>query len=292
MTPQELVQLIKQHERFVTGKPDGARANLQYQDLSGLRLPGLNLSHAVASGANFSTCQMMGTDFSHADLFATDFRDANLGEVNFDRADLRGADLSGANFESALLRGAIMTGVVLANTEMDSADLRDAKVTRGTTDLALEVQKVLSQHALWVESNGADGTRAELQEEDLSRLDLSGIYLNGADLRGCNFAHSNLSKGVFVLSDLSGANLEDVNAWRADFSGASLADACLQGPRLGYATFEPIELKGPDGKPLGRKAPSNLSRADLRNADFTGAELDRAVLKDADTAGAKIALKK
>ena len=89
MTPQELVQIIKQHERFVSGKPDGARANLQYQDLAGLRLPGLNLSHSVASGANFGACQMMGTDFSHADLFATDFRDANLAEVNFDRADLR-----------------------------------------------------------------------------------------------------------------------------------------------------------------------------------------------------------
>ena len=60
MTPHELVGTIKKHERFVAQKPDGSRANLQYQELSGLKLTNLELSHAVASGANFSKCQLMG----------------------------------------------------------------------------------------------------------------------------------------------------------------------------------------------------------------------------------------
>ena len=96
MTPHELVDIIKKHERFVLQKPDGSRANLQYQDLSGLKLTNLEFSHAVASGANFSECQLMGAKFAHADLFAADFRDANLTDAVFDRADLRGARFRGA----------------------------------------------------------------------------------------------------------------------------------------------------------------------------------------------------
>ena len=127
MTPQELVEIIKLHERFVNGRQDGARANLQYQDLSGLRLPGLNLSHSVASGANFSDCQMMGTDFSHADLFAADFRNADLTEVNFDRADLRGARFRGATIIDSTFREAdLRPGSILSLREgSDSTDLSD-----------------------------------------------------------------------------------------------------------------------------------------------------------------------
>ena len=61
---------------------------------------------------------------------------------------------------------------------------------------------------------------------------------------------------------------------------------------MNESRFEPIDLKGPDGKPLGRKAPSNLSHANLRDTDFTGAKLDQAVLDGAQTQGAKIATRK
>lgn len=194
--------------------------------------------------------------------------------------------LAGMTTVAAILLAAAFVPDVLAGAQVN----KDADVTRGTSDLAIEVQKILSEHSRWVDSNGATGSRAELREEDLSRLDLSGIYLNGADLRGCNLAFSNVSNGVFLLTDLSGANLEQVNARRADFTGANLSEACLRGARMNYAKFEAMDLKGPDGKPLGRRASSNLSRADLRDADFTGALLQDAVLTDANVEGVKIKL--
>ena len=119
------------------------------------------------------------------------------------------------------MEGAVMTGAILANTDIAPADLRGtsfANVTRGTSDLALEVQKILSEHSRWVDSNGATGSRAELRDEDLSRLDLSGIYLNGADLRGCNLTQSNISNGVFLLTDLSGANLVSNKSTREELT--------------------------------------------------------------------------
>ena len=43
MTPQELVEILKRHERYAAGQPNGTRAILENQDLSGLRLPGLRV---------------------------------------------------------------------------------------------------------------------------------------------------------------------------------------------------------------------------------------------------------
>ena len=106
MTPQELVEILKRHERYVAGQPHGTRAILENQDLSGLRLPGLNLSQAVLAGSNFTGCQMTGTRLVEADLFAAQFRDARLSDVCFDKADLRGADFQGATITDSTFRDA------------------------------------------------------------------------------------------------------------------------------------------------------------------------------------------
>ncbi len=59
-----------------------------------------------------------------------------------------------------------------------------------------ELKKILADHRMWMESEGAEGHRADLRsshlviadlfEAYLRRADLSGSDLNGADLRGAD----------------------------------------------------------------------------------------------------------
>ena len=52
MDPAEFVSIVRRHERFVKGQSGGQRANLKDVDLSGLRLPGINLQSALLAGLN------------------------------------------------------------------------------------------------------------------------------------------------------------------------------------------------------------------------------------------------
>ena len=186
----------------------------------------------------------------------------------------------GANIE-----GAVLTGTVLEGADLESLVKGQVAMTRSTRSLRKSVQKILSDHTLWAESNGTSGAGAELKDEDLSRIDLGGIDLNGADLRGCNFSEAKLSNGVFILTDFTRANLSGISAQGADFSGANLSESNLRAAYLRNAKFDPVELKEPDSRPLGRTAPSNLMGADLRDADLFGVVLEGAMLQRVITEG-------
>ncbi|HFF5025452.1 TPA: pentapeptide repeat-containing protein, partial [Yersinia enterocolitica] len=51
-----------------------------------------------------------------------------------------------------------------------------------------DLNKILAEHKIWVESYGENGSRA-----DLRGADLRGANLRGADLRGANLSCANLS---------------------------------------------------------------------------------------------------
>ena len=87
-----------------------------------------------------------------------------------------------------------------------------------------ELNEVLKQHKLWLNSSKSMGKRA-----DLSYMDLSGADLSGADLR---------------YADLTGVNLKGANLRGADLRYADLTDADLRGADLGFANLEGADLEG------------------------------------------------
>ena len=61
-----------------------------------------------------------------------------------------------------------------------------------------ELNRVLDQHKLWLESNDNKGKRADLFGADLTGTYLSGAYLSCADLSGADLSDSILnSKQMF-----------------------------------------------------------------------------------------------
>jgi hypothetical protein len=101
-----------------------------------------------------------------------------------------------------------------------------------TVLMALDVQTVL---------HGADLSRANLRDDDLSRADLSRANLSGADLRGANLRGANL-RGA----DLLDADLRDADLRGANLRGADLRDADLRGANLRGADLRGANLRGAD----------------------------------------------
>lgn len=80
------------------------------------------------------------------------------------------------------------------------------------TITATELQNILAEHKLWLETGVKQGARANLEGANLV-----GANLTGANLRGAN---------------LENAYLEYANLWDADLTGANLVGADLTGADL------------------------------------------------------------
>ncbi|MGE4817044.1 pentapeptide repeat-containing protein [Yersinia enterocolitica] len=90
-----------------------------------------------------------------------------------------------------------------------------------------DLNKILGEHKIWVESYRENGSRANLRGANLRGADLSGANLRGADLRGANLRGANLRGANLRGADLRGANLRGANLRGADLRGANLRGANL-----------------------------------------------------------------
>ncbi|VEE71637.1 pentapeptide repeat-containing protein [Yersinia pseudotuberculosis] len=115
-----------------------------------------------------------------------------------------------------------------------------------------DLNKILGEHKIWVESYRESGSRADLRGADLCGANLCGANLSGANLRGANLRGADLCGANLCGADLSDADLRGANLCGADLSDADLSDADLRGANLRGA---------------------NLCGADLRDADLRGADL-------------------
>ena len=59
MTTQQLVEILKRHEKFVRGQAGGIRADMRDQSFASLKLPSLNLRNATLARADFSNCGLV-----------------------------------------------------------------------------------------------------------------------------------------------------------------------------------------------------------------------------------------
>lgn len=123
---------------------------------------------------------------------------------------------------------------------------------KSTKTPSKSLNRVLTEHALWLKTDGLVGTQANLPDASLGSVNLSGANLrfanfqrawlvdvdfSKADLRGANFSSAiltganlrgaQLSQTDFGFADLSHTNLVDVSFESADFYMTNLANARL-----------------------------------------------------------------
>ena len=80
-----------------------------------------------------------------------------------------------------------------------------------------QLNVVLKQHKLWLDTKGEEGKRADLRYADLRNINLRYANLRGADLRDADLRGAEL-RG----SDLTGANLEGADLEGVDLEGTGV----------------------------------------------------------------------
>lgn len=138
-----------------------------------------------------------------------DFSGNDLSGIFLGGAHLANADLNSARLWLGDLTEADLSGADLANTGMRFADIV------GATFVAANLSGSYAPFVL--------GHDADLREANLSRS----VFI-GSDLRNTNFSGANLSGAVFAFADLRNAN----------FAGADLTDAHFVAAYLDGARFD------------------------------------------------------
>lgn len=154
--------------------------------------------------------------------------------------------------------------------------------TAGLDRLDQEVfSQILQAHQLWLTSDGKEGRRANLKDNDLRHISfnnanlvqasLRGVNLEGVDLRGAQ-----LQEADFTEARLNGANLSGLQLRRVNFASAKLDRAVMDNADMSYSNFLNAHLN----ETSFREA--NLERAILRQAQIARASFEMANLTDAN----------
>lgn len=109
ITQEEFDEIIKKHQKWLDGEPDGECADLSYTDLrevdykikENAYCSNLNLSHANLKLANLSGCCLGFVNFTAANLTGADLSNTVLWQTNFRYAYCKGVKWDNADFRYA-----------------------------------------------------------------------------------------------------------------------------------------------------------------------------------------------
>ncbi len=145
-----------------------------------------------------------------------------------------------------------------------------------------KLEEIVSEHLLFLRSNGDEGRKAILNDADLR-----GAHLEKADLQKANLSSANLSDAGLAgailnnvklnNADLRGANLEGASLISADLTDADLTDANLANTILRGAILTSAQINN-----------ANLSKSDLTNAEINSADIISANLTGANLSNADL----
>ena len=93
----------------------------------------------------------------------------------------------------------------------------------------MDIKQIIEQHALWLNTGGKEGSRANLTHANLTCANLCGVNLTRANLTRANLTRANLTRANLDWANLCGANLNDANLTHANLDGVNLHGANLNG---------------------------------------------------------------
>ena len=234
---------------------------------------------AILAGANLERSRMSGVVALRADFTDAVLKDAKLVRANLKQANLHGADLSGADLSGADLRDAVLVGARTNACQFGDADMSGVLTDKpiGTDVEQLPYGQMLKDHALWCETEGAEGAPSAFNGADLRRLgSIKGFNLTALSARNAIFYGLDMEGVQLQGARLEGADLRGCNLRRADLRGARLIGAKLAGSDLRDAQLGPLLISS------DRVLPCDLTDAVLKGADLSRADLRHAILVRAD----------
>lgn len=166
---------------FVHGR---AKLDLSGGYLSGIRLPGADMSRDDLSRADLTGCNLRHARLSGAILQSAYVSRSNLSYADLTLANLTGCTLVRSDLSNSTLENAQLTGADLSYSNLQFANLEGASLAGANLAYA---------DLSWTNLSGANLRGANLTATSLSLADL-----NGADLRGATITNANLESAVLV----------------------------------------------------------------------------------------------
>ncbi|NDC54338.1 MAG: DUF2169 domain-containing protein [Planctomycetia bacterium] len=237
--------------------------DLRGVDFTGLDLAGVSFRGVQAAGARFARARLEGADFTRANLTEADLTDADLTAAVLEHADLTAAVVQGA-----VWRQARISGVFLAGLDLQGADFSAASGKYADFSSAQLVGSCF---------RGAVLDRPSFRASRADQADFS-----AADLRLADFGSASCRK-----ADFTDAKLPNIRAREAaDFTGARLErvcadDACWNTSILDGADFQDADLRRADFSECSLDG-TNLDRCDLANANFSDSTIHAALITAAN----------
>lgn len=150
-----------------------------------------------------------------------------------------------------------------------------------------ELESLFVEHEKWLNSNGKHGTRAQIEDLDLSKAHLDkisfslfeknlskalikGVNFRGSYLEGINLLEANLNRINFDGANLNKAKISHAACYECNFEDALILDSELSNSTFEKCLFKKARLEG-----------SNLNNSDFTQSDFEEASLLKTKLNEA-----------
>ena len=208
-----------------------------------------------------------------------------------DRAELSGVWWNEVNLQSTKCDGARLTGANLTRADLSTAFLRSANLDRANLHKAL-LTGAKAEFASFVQADlsGAIAQGATFRQSDLTNADMTQADLREADFRtaslaGADFRRSNLRRAKFYGVVPVGAEFDEPPDWTREGAKDLLAGADFRDATLELAELSRIDLRGAQWQSAEFRG-ANLNLSNLAGIQIPGARMAHAFLRRADLTGA------
>ena len=177
--------------------------------------------------------------------FLADSYGGHLSTEQILRADRFSRDYQGLaiRFRKAFQEDALIRGVTTAEDRalafrvaiVEQMHHRGQLIIEQSISSGRTLVDTLALHKIWLQSDGRQGSRADLSDRQFVGAVLCGMNFERAALRRADFSNADLRNADFRHADLSEAVFDNADLRGADFSGADLTDIAMRNCKAGPA---------------------------------------------------------
>lgn len=159
-----------------------------------------------------------------------------------------------------------------------------------------ELEKILKNHSIWLETNGAEGEKADFshcwlygidEDGNEEKLNLEGAVLDYADFSFADLSKVRLNKASLKHAELMNTQFNRLDLYDTDFSFANLIGASFKEANLESVGFDSADLRGASFRYANLKF-VDFSSAKLQGANFCFVSSGNTCFKNADVKYAQI----
>jgi len=234
--------------------------NLHDSNFVGSTIEKSDLSHTNFENSNFQGAFIFDSKLRNVNFKNSDFTKARFYEVDFTTVDITGAifkdtllwyadlsemDFSIANFEAVRLAGSYLFNVNLKNTDLSGFDFSG----KGLPDAGILLQGTIIKK---VDLSNRDLTKTifvtpgeySVDEDRVQHQRLFAASIIDSNLSSADLSNVNLSYVFFEDVDLSNTDLSNANLFATTLKNVDLSNANLNGADLTIANLENVVLDG------------------------------------------------